>query len=65
LKRLDKRYRTRYDVSLIENLRHIRDRGMKEFLESEKGTWISEKGLLCVHDGRYYDPVCCRHGAGG
>ncbi|MDD5397722.1 MAG: DUF3795 domain-containing protein [Dehalococcoidia bacterium] len=35
LKHLDKRYRTRYDMSEIENLEFIRDNDIKKFLERE------------------------------
>jgi hypothetical protein len=54
LKRLDKRYRTRYDMSEIENLLYIKTNGIKKFLERETRKWISDKGILCVHDRKYY-----------
>ena len=54
LKRLDKRYRTRYGMSEIENLKYIRDNGLDEFLEEERMKWVSEEGILCVHDRKYY-----------
>ncbi|MFA5079287.1 MAG: DUF3795 domain-containing protein [Dehalococcoidia bacterium] len=54
LKHLDKRYRTRYGMSEIENLQYIRDNGIKTFLEQEHRRWISDKGVLCVHDKNYY-----------
>ena len=54
LKHLDHRYRTRYGMSEIENLKYIRDKGIEKFLEQERKKWISEKGVLCVHDRKYY-----------
>jgi hypothetical protein len=50
LQRLDTRYRTRYGMSEIENLEYIRDRGMDPFLENERSKWVSNRGILCVHD---------------
>lgn len=54
LKHLDNRYRTRYGMSEIENLEYIRENGMEKFLEKEHERWVSDKGVLCVHDKKYY-----------
>jgi hypothetical protein len=54
LKRLDLRYRTRYGMSEIENLEHIRDNGMRSFLAKERKRWISDRGVFCVHDQTCY-----------
>jgi hypothetical protein len=54
LKRLDTRYRTRYGISEIENLQEIRDIGLVKFLEKERMRWVSDNGVLCVHDKKYY-----------
>ena len=54
LKRLDTRYRTKYGMSEIENLEYIRDNGIKKFIEAENKRWVSGKGILCVHDKKYY-----------
>jgi hypothetical protein len=54
LKRLDLRYRTRYGMSQIENLEYIRRNGINKFLKNEVKKWVSEKGILCVHDRNYY-----------
>ncbi len=54
LRRLDKRYRTRYGMSEIENLNYIRDHGIKLFIEEEHKRWVSKQGILCVHDKKYY-----------
>lgn len=56
LKRLDHRYRTRYGMSEIENLVEVRDRGMEAFLWNERGRWVTDEGVLCVHDRRRYGP---------
>ncbi len=39
LKELDKRYRTKYGMSMIENLNTIRDIGIRGFTRSEKEKW--------------------------
>ncbi len=54
LKKLDNRYRKKYGISEIENLKYIRDNGMEKFLKTELKKWVSDKGILCVHDKKYY-----------
>jgi hypothetical protein len=54
LKSLDKRYRTKYGMSEIENLEFIRSKGINSFVKSERERWLSSKGLLCVHNKKYY-----------
>jgi len=54
LKQLDKRYRTRYNVSPIANLEFIRDHGMEAFVQQELGRWQVDGGLCCMHDGVIY-----------
>lgn len=39
LKNLDKRYRTNYGMSMIENLSYIRDNGLEHFLINEEEKW--------------------------
>ncbi len=56
LRQMDVRYRTRYGMSEIENLEFIRDHGIEAFLEREEARWVSDDGVLCVHDGRRYGP---------
>ncbi|HTY52562.1 MAG TPA: hypothetical protein VMB35_05160 [Methanomicrobiales archaeon] len=41
-------------MSEIDNLLFIRDRGLEKFLEEERGRWVSDAGVLCVHDRKYY-----------
>lgn len=51
LKNLDKRYRTKYGMSMIENLENIKTAGIEKFVESEQSRWKCPKcgELLCVH----------------
>jgi hypothetical protein len=56
IRHLDNRYRTRYEMSMIENLEMIRDKGMARFLASQKRKYINSEGILCVHDRKRYRP---------
>ena len=51
LKRLDARYRSKYRMSMLENLRVIRDEGVEAFVASERERWACPGcgGLQCVH----------------
>lgn len=51
LKNLDKRYRTKYGMSMLDNLKHIRIFGIIKFIKSEQKRWKCPKcgDLLCVH----------------
>ena len=53
LKNLDKRYRTKYHMSMIENLKIIEDNGIRAFVRSEKVHWTCLEcgGTICVHRG--------------
>lgn len=53
LKALDKRYTSKYNMSMLENLGQIRDKGMDEFLKSQSQKWTCEVCgfVLCVHKG--------------
>jgi hypothetical protein len=53
LKALDNRYRTKYHMSMIENLVFIRDNGMDRFLEKEGQAWqcIDCGEMVCCHNG--------------
>jgi hypothetical protein len=55
LKHLDKRYRTKYNMSMIENLDSIRSHGKRKFVRDEKKRWSCSKcgGTINVHRG------CC------
>ncbi len=51
LKQLDKRYRNKYGMSMLENLSYIKENGIRKFVRNEKTRWAcSECGrVLCVH----------------
>ena len=53
LKHLDKRYRTKYAMSEIENLQTIQAVGMEAFLRQEQTRWTCPHcgGIICVHKG--------------
>lgn len=53
LKQLDKRYRTKYSMSMIENLERIKNHGMDEFIKTEMLKWTCKTcgGIICVHKG--------------
>ena len=60
LKNLDKRYSTKYGMSMLENLAFIEEQGIRKFIAHEKERWkCPECGeFLCVHR-----PACvnCGH----
>jgi len=51
LKHLDKRYRTKYGMSMIGNLENIRDFGLRQFVRAEKARWTCPEcgEMICVH----------------
>jgi hypothetical protein len=51
LKHLDKRYRTKYGMSMVENLGNIRNWGIRKFVRNEKIRWACSEcgGIICVH----------------
>jgi hypothetical protein len=51
LKQLDKRYRTKYGISMLENLEKIGKLGLQRFIEGEKQRWRCQNcgGTICVH----------------
>jgi len=53
LKQLDKRYCTKYTMSMIENLLFIKEFGLEKFQQSESIRWKCNTcgGLICVHKG--------------
>lgn len=58
LKQLDKRYKTKYHMSMIDNLEYIKQYGMDEFLRNEAMRWTCKEcsNFLCVH--RNFCLVC-------
>ncbi len=53
LKALDKRYRTKYHLSMITNLEFIKEHGMQAFLDQETSKWTCPEcgSLICCHNG--------------
>jgi hypothetical protein len=51
LKAVDKRYSTKYRMSMIENLLFIQENGIDAFLENEEKRWTCSKcgNIVCVH----------------
>ena len=51
LKNLDKRYRTKYGMSMLENLENIKKHGIRKFVQDEQKRWECSKchETLCVH----------------
>ena len=50
-KNLDKRYRSKYGMSMLKNLEFIQEFGIEKFIEKEKGLWTCVKcgHMLSVH----------------
>jgi hypothetical protein len=53
IKQLDKRYRTKYNMSVLENLENIKKLGVRKFVQNEKIRWTCSEcgGIICVHTG--------------
>ena len=50
LKQFDKRYRTKYKMSPIENLAKIKLEGLDKFVQSENVKWTCYcGGIICIH----------------
>jgi hypothetical protein len=51
IRKIDKRYQTRYETSLIINLRTINKIGIESYLSQESSRWTCSNcgSLLCVH----------------
>jgi hypothetical protein len=51
LKQLDKRYKTKYHMSMLENLINIKEQGIDKFLENEEMRWKCPKcgNVVSVH----------------
>ena len=54
---LDKRYRERYPMSMLENLAFIKDQGTDAFLQKEAETWQCPGcgGIIFCHNGICFD----------
>lgn len=53
IKTLDKSYRTRYGVSLVQNGLDAREMGVEAFLAGQRQRWLCPEcgGIVCQHDG--------------
>lgn len=53
LKTIDKRYQSRYRMSMIKNLSFIKEKGIGKFLEKEKEKWKCPdcSGTISCHNG--------------
>ena len=53
IKKIDKRYTEKYNLSLIKNLEMIKEIGIKKFMELEEIKWKCKmcNGTICVHRG--------------
>jgi hypothetical protein len=53
LRTIDNRYRSRYRMSMIENLNFIKENGMEKFLEDQEETWKCQNcgELISCHNG--------------
>ncbi len=51
LTHLDKRYRTKYSMSMIDNLESIRKFGLRHFIRTEEARWTCPQcgDMICVH----------------
>lgn len=54
LKRMDKRYQEKYEMSEIANLEIIKEKGLESFLRQEEKKWVNSDGTYCVHDKKRY-----------
>jgi hypothetical protein len=54
LTHLDERYRTKYGMRMIENLKQIKKFGIRLFMKNEKEKWTCPEcgEMLCVHKPR-------------
>lgn len=56
LKQLDKRYRKKYSMSMIENLKNIKESGLDRFMDIENTRWVCSQcgNQICVHNRKCY-----------
>ncbi len=41
-------------MSEIENLKAVKEKGIKYFLAQEEKRWVNSDGTFCVHDKKRY-----------
>jgi catechol 2,3-dioxygenase-like lactoylglutathione lyase family enzyme len=56
LKKIDEGYRNRYHMSMIKNLKNIKNYGMKNFLKEQQSKYGCPDccGVICVHNSKCY-----------
>jgi hypothetical protein len=56
LDRLDRRYRKRYNMSMVENLNELKEKGMEQFLKNQEEKYRCQAcgDFISVHDGKCY-----------
>lgn len=54
IRQIDKRYRLKYNMSMIENLQYIKANGMDIFIKQEIEKWTCKEcgALICVHKNK-------------
>jgi hypothetical protein len=54
IKHIDKRYRSKYHMSMVENLQNIQSIGIAQFVINERKRWACPicGGTICVHKGQ-------------
>ncbi|MFZ7137927.1 MAG: DUF3795 domain-containing protein [archaeon] len=57
LQHIDNRYKSRYHMSLIENLQIIEKKGLEKLLELQQKKWECPDcgGIICCHNGICFD----------
>ena len=55
--KLDKKYKTNFKMSMIENLEYIKKNGVNKFLVKEQEKWKCPEcgGVVCCHNGICFD----------
>jgi hypothetical protein len=54
LKHLDERYRTKYEMSMLANLKYIKKHGIRKFIAHEQKRWVKGDKIYCVHKHKYF-----------
>jgi hypothetical protein len=54
LNKLDKKYRTKYGMSIVDNLKEIKNKGMTNFLKNQEQKFVCKEGIICVHNQKIY-----------
>jgi hypothetical protein len=56
LQKLDDKYRERFDMSIINNLKYIKEKGMEKLLKKQEEKYKCPKcgGTICVQNSKCY-----------